>query len=57
MCEIIGGEATTSDETSEIGFFAEDALPADLSIDRTTAAQLRLMFAHFRDPGLAAEFD
>ncbi len=57
LCEIIGGEATTSDETSEIGFFAEDALPADLSIDRTTAAQLRLMFAHFRDPGLAAEFD
>jgi ADP-ribose pyrophosphatase YjhB (NUDIX family) len=57
ICTIIGGAATPSNETSEIGFFAEDALPADLSVERTTKAQLHLMFAHHRDPGRATDYD
>lgn len=57
LCDITGGTATPSAETSEVAFFAEPALPKDLSIDRTTPAQLARMFAHHRNPGLQADFD
>lgn len=57
LCEITGGTATPSAETSEIAFFAEADLPEDLSIDRTTHAQLRRMFAHHHDRLLPTEFD
>ncbi len=57
LCDIVGGEATLSRETSEIAFFAEDALPDDLSHDRVTQGQLLRMFAHHRDGGLPADFD
>ncbi len=57
LCEITGGAATPSAETSEIAFFAEHALPDDLSIDRTTHAQLRRMFAHHHDRTLPTDFD
>jgi ADP-ribose pyrophosphatase YjhB (NUDIX family) len=62
ICDITGGEARTSSETSEIGWFTEDALPpnpssGDISRERTLAPQLHRMFAHARDPGLPTEFD
>ena len=57
LCEITGGAATPSDETSEIAFFTESDLPEDLSMDRTTPAQLRRMFAHHHDRLLPSEFD
>jgi len=57
LCEITGGEPRTSAETSEIAFFPEHALPEDLSVERTTSAQLLRMFAHHRDPNLPADFD
>ena len=57
LCEITGGTVTLSDETSEIAFFAEPNLPEDLSIDRTTHAQLRRMFAHHHDRLLPTDFD
>jgi ADP-ribose pyrophosphatase YjhB (NUDIX family) len=57
ICRIVGGAAATSAETSEIGFFAEDALPADLSQGRVLRHQLRRMFAHARDLGLPTEFE
>jgi ADP-ribose pyrophosphatase YjhB (NUDIX family) len=57
ICTITGGELTTSLETTEAAFFAEDALPSDLSLGRTLPAQIARMFAHYRDPTLPAEFD
>lgn len=57
ICEIIGGTATPSAETSEIAFFAEDAVPEDLSIERTTRAQITVMFAHHRNPARPTDFD
>lgn len=57
ICEIVGGEAMPSAETSEVAFFADDALPEDLSVDRTTRGQLLRMFTHFRHPDLGTEFD
>lgn len=56
VCEITGGEARTSDETSEVAFFARDVLPP-LSLGRTTAAQIDRMFQHAKHPELAADFD
>lgn len=57
VCTLLGGEATTSLETSEIGWFAEDAIPRDLSTRRVNHRQIARMYAHWRDPSLPTEFD
>ncbi|MGA2189318.1 MAG: NUDIX hydrolase [Steroidobacteraceae bacterium] len=56
LCELTGGSARPSEETSEVAFFAPCELP-DLSIGRTTAAQIELMFLHAEQPGRPTEFD
>ncbi len=57
VCEIVGGAAATSLETSEVAFFAEDELPDDLSTERVHRRQVHRMFVHARDKALATEFD
>jgi ADP-ribose pyrophosphatase YjhB (NUDIX family) len=57
ICALEGGEPATSLETSEVGWFAETEIPADLSIRRTQPHHIQRMFAHWRDPALATEFD
>ena len=57
ICTLTGGSPATSLETSEIGWFAETDIPADLSLRRTLPGQISRMFAHWRDPGLPTEFD
>lgn len=57
LCEIEGGAAATSLETSEVDFFAEEAIPDFLSHDRVLPRQIARMFAHWRDPALPVEFD
>lgn len=56
ICEIVGGAARASDETSEVAFFARNELPP-LSLGRTTAAQIDRMFEHREHLELATEFD
>lgn len=56
-CTLLGGEATTSLETSEVGWFAEQAIPQDLSIGRVLPRQIGRMFRHYREPGLPTDFD
>jgi ADP-ribose pyrophosphatase YjhB (NUDIX family) len=56
ICEITGGAARASDETSEVAFFPRDALPP-LSLGRTTPAQIDRMFQHAEHPDLSADFD
>jgi ADP-ribose pyrophosphatase YjhB (NUDIX family) len=56
ICEITGGFARASDETSEVAFFPRDALPP-LSLGRTTAVQIDSMFQHAEDPNLPTDFD
>jgi ADP-ribose pyrophosphatase YjhB (NUDIX family) len=56
ICELIGGSAQPSDETSEVGFFPPDALPP-LSRGRTTEEQIALMYAHAQSPELPTQFD
>jgi ADP-ribose pyrophosphatase YjhB (NUDIX family) len=50
QCRIIGGQAAGGVETTEVGFFAEDALP-ELSAERNTPSQIHKMFEYLRDPG------
>lgn len=57
ICDIIGGAARTSIETSEIAFFGRAELPADLSIERVVPRQIERMFEHALDPDLPTEFD
>ncbi|WP_420346964.1 NUDIX hydrolase [Pelagibius sp.] len=56
LCEILEGAPRPSIETSEVAFFAEDALP-ELSTGRVTESQLKRMFAHARNPDWPADFD
>lgn len=56
ICEITGGAARASDETSEVDFFARGNLPP-LSLGRTTAAQIDRMFQHREHMTLATDFD
>jgi ADP-ribose pyrophosphatase YjhB (NUDIX family) len=57
ICTLEGGAPGTSLETSEVGWSAEDSIPAELSMRRTLPRQISRMFAHWRDPGLPTEFD
>lgn len=57
LCDLMGGQASTSLETSEIRFFAEDEIPDDLSLGRVLPRQIARMFAHWRDRTLPTEFD
>lgn len=56
LCELEGGEATTSIETEEVGFFSEDEIPP-LSLPRVTPRQITRLFEHLRNPSLPADFD
>jgi ADP-ribose pyrophosphatase YjhB (NUDIX family) len=57
ICEIVGGAAQTSAETSEVAFFAEDEVPGELSIGRVLPYQIARMFEHARSSALATDFD
>jgi len=50
ICDIVRSAAVTGPETSEVGWFAEDELPEDLSLDRVLPSQIRRMFEHAATP-------
>ncbi|HXP24832.1 MAG TPA: NUDIX hydrolase [Steroidobacteraceae bacterium] len=56
ICEIVGGAASASNETSEVAFFPRNELPP-LSLGRTTAAQIDRMFDHREQLELPTDFD
>jgi len=56
ICEIVGGAASASNETSEVAFFPRNELPP-LSLGRTTAAQIDRMFEHREQLELPTDFD
>ena len=56
LCDLNGGEATTSNETSDVGFFSPDELPP-LSERRTSTRHIGDVFARYGDAGLATVFD
>jgi ADP-ribose pyrophosphatase YjhB (NUDIX family) len=56
LCEMLGGTATVSSETTEVGFFAEDQIPP-LSTTRTLMEQIRFAFESLRNPAAPTVFD
>lgn len=56
ICEITGGKAMTSYETTAVDFFDVQSIP-ELSIDRTLPFQITRMFDHARNPALPTDFD
>jgi ADP-ribose pyrophosphatase YjhB (NUDIX family) len=56
VCELTGGAAQPSLETSAVDFFARDALP-ELSLGRVNSRQIERMYAHRDNPGSMTEFD
>jgi ADP-ribose pyrophosphatase YjhB (NUDIX family) len=56
LCEVIGGTIKTGIETSEAAFFERNALP-ELSVDRNTESQVRMMFEFLDDPNKTVMFD
>ena len=57
LCEIIDGEATPSNETSEVAFFTEDDIPSPLSERRTFPRLIRDAFNALKNPDAPAIFD
>ena len=55
-CRLLGGEMQTAFDTLDVGFFAEDDIP-QLSEERVTREQIRLMFEYRQDPNKPAMFD
>ena len=56
LCEITGGEARTSYETTGVEFFPLDRLP-ELSTGRSNAEQIQRMHQLYLQPQLPTEFD
>ncbi len=56
ICDLTGGAAQNSIETSGVDFFGEHELP-ELSIARVTPEEIATLFDHYRHPELPTEFD
>lgn len=56
LCEMVGTCEKSNLETGEPRWFPVDALP-ELSLDRTQPWHIERLYAHYRDPALATEFD
>lgn len=56
ICDITGGEARGSYETTDVAFFPLDQLP-ELSTGRTTARQIERMYEHHLRREMPTEFD
>ena len=56
LCELIGGEATTSEETLDVKFFDFNQIPA-LSVNRTNKMHLNEIQLHLYNPERKTYFD
>jgi ADP-ribose pyrophosphatase YjhB (NUDIX family) len=57
ICDVVGGAPQPGSETSEVAFFAENAIPEDLSVARVLPHQISRMFEHARRSDLPTDFD
>lgn len=57
LCDLQGGEARPSLETSEVSWFAQDKIPQHLSGERTKPRHILDAFAAFADRNLPTVFD
>jgi ADP-ribose pyrophosphatase YjhB (NUDIX family) len=56
LCELTGGQATVSNETDAVDFFAVTSLPP-LSAGRASASQIQRMYQHHLHKDLPTDFD
>jgi ADP-ribose pyrophosphatase YjhB (NUDIX family) len=56
LCDLLGGEAKTSDETEDVAFFSLDELP-QLSQNRTNEKHINELKKHLKDDKCATFFD
>lgn len=56
LCDLLGGEACTSEETLAVAFFPLDALPR-FSGMRTAQRHIEYLQAHLADPSRPTDFD
>ncbi len=56
ICELTGGSAAASYETSDVGFFGEHEMP-ELSLTRVVPSQIAMLFEHSRHPEWPTVFD
>lgn len=57
LCDLVGGEATTSIETNAVAFFGPDEIPTRLSGERTRPRHIADAFAVLADPSRPTIFD
>lgn len=57
FCEITGGEATPSNETTEVQFFGIDEIPSNLSGYRTPSRLIQDAFRVIQEPDCPTMFD
>ena len=57
LCELVGGEARPSQETSEVAFFGQDEIPPVLSGERTRPRHIADAFTALDDPLKPTVFD
>jgi ADP-ribose pyrophosphatase YjhB (NUDIX family) len=56
ICDLLGGDAASSLETSDVGWFRQGALP-DLAANKVAPDELALAFRYYLDPTLPTAFD
>jgi ADP-ribose pyrophosphatase YjhB (NUDIX family) len=57
LCDLLGGDARPSRETSEVSFFGRGEIPPQLSPERTGARHIEDAFATLLDPSIPTVFD
>lgn len=57
LCDVLGGQARVSNETTEVSFFGLDEIPPFLSGERTRIRHIQAAFAMLADPSRPTEFD
>ena len=57
VCDLLGGEARPSRETSEVAFFSPDEIPGVLSGERTKPRHIADAYAALADPDRSTVFD
>jgi len=57
LCDILGGEARTSNETSEVEFFSQDEIPSNFAGERTRPRHIRDALKALADPIVQTVFD
>ena len=57
LCELIGGEAATSNETSEVGWFARMRSPSRIPGSAPGSVILRISSPQLADPNTQTVFD